>query len=315
MQKSGRRRKKIFTTESTEFSSFLSVTSVFSVVYFREEDMNAQPLEPILVAELFPEMRSELLQLLRSLSEAEWDLPTVCAGWSVKDIALHLLGDDIGVLSGRRDGFRLNAAINGWDELVAFINNHNDLWVRAARRMSPRVLCDLLAVAGDMLYRYFASLDPYAPGGVVSWAGPEPAPVWFEIAREYTEHWMHQQQIRDAVGRPGLKTRRFFAPLLDTFVRALPHTFRAVEAPAGTLVKLMIPGEAGGAWHLVREDERWKLYRDTDLRPACTVTVDAETAWRLFTKGIDKESARARAHIEGDEALGIKALDTVSIIA
>jgi hypothetical protein len=94
----------------------------------------------------------------------------------------------------------------------------------------------------------------------VTWAGPEPAPVWLDVAREYTERWHHHQQIRDALGRPALTAPRLFAPVLDTLVRALPHTFRDVQAPDGTHVKLTITGDAGGVWSLVR-DERWSLLR------------------------------------------------------
>src|SRR6266852_4119801 len=74
----------------------------------------------------------------------------------------------------------------------------NDDWVRAARRLSPHVMRDLLAAAGPLLFAYFASLDLAATGGPVSWAGPAPAPVWLDVAREYTERWHHQQHIRDA---------------------------------------------------------------------------------------------------------------------
>ena len=70
---------------------------------------------------------------------------------------------------------------------------------------------------------YFRSLDPIAPGWEVSWAGPGAAPWWLHIAREYTERWAHQEQIREAVGAGGLHGRRLFAPVLDTFVHALPR--------------------------------------------------------------------------------------------
>src|SRR5262245_57078942 len=100
---------------------------------------------PILVADLFPEVLDALLDVLASLTPAEWKLPTACAGWSVHDVALHLLGDDVGMLSGRRDRYRTGeASIAGWAELVAFINEQNARWVQMARRISPRLLVDLL---------------------------------------------------------------------------------------------------------------------------------------------------------------------------
>jgi uncharacterized protein (TIGR03083 family) len=278
-------------------------------------------LDPVLVCDLFPLERRALLQLLRELDEQAWHIPTVCAGWSVKDIAQHLLADDLGILSRKRDSFDYLSVVktpynlDSWDELVAFINEMNAIWVQATRRLSGQVLCSLLEFSGEELYRYFSSLDPYAIGDPVSWAGPAPAPVWLDIAREYTERWMHQQHIRDAVGKPALKERKFFAPVLETFIRALPHTYRDVQASDGTCIRLMITGEAGGDWTLLHDKGQWILGKTTAFEAHASVTLDQETAWRLFTKGMSKEDALLLASISGDYSLGVIVLNTVSIIA
>ena len=134
-----------------------------------------QQPQPIIVADLFPEILDALLDLLAGLSDDEWAAPTVCPGWSVKDLAGHLLGDDVGMLSRRRDGYRRgNAAFASWNDLVAFINRQNAEWVETARRISPRLLCDMLRLTGEQVSTFFQSLDPYALGGPVDWAGPRP---------------------------------------------------------------------------------------------------------------------------------------------
>jgi len=285
------------------------------------------PLEPVLTRHLFPDERAELLDLLGSLSAAQWDAPTVCAGWSVKDIAAHLVADDLGRLARGRDGHRAAAFApsspeNVGAELLAFINHQNEAWVAAARRLSPRLLIDLLRWSGDETRAYFASLDMFAIGEPVHWAGPEPEPVWLDIAREYTERWLHQAQIRDAARAPALTEPRFFLPLLDTLVRALPQTFRDTDAPEGTHVTMLITGVGAprpvGAplqWSLVRGNARWALFDSSPAEPAAMVRMDGDTVWRLFTKGITKPEALARVRIEGDQHLGEKVLDTVSIIA
>jgi uncharacterized protein (TIGR03083 family) len=281
--------------------------------------MAPKPLEPVLVVHLFPEERRLLLELLGALRDEEWSAPTVCLAWSLKDVALHLLGDDLGRLSRGRDAFRAGGFVPKGEgdfesELLDFIHRWNELWVQATRRISPRLLCDLLRFAGEETQRYFESLDLFAIGGPVTWAGPDPAPFWLDIAREYTERWHHHQQIRDALGRPALTEPRLFAPVLETFVRALPHTFRDVRAAGGTHVRLTISGDAGGVWSLVR-DERWSLFRDVRGEPQAAVAMDADTAWRLFTKGISREAALARTQMMGDRRLALKVFDTVSIIA
>lgn len=279
-----------------------------------------QPVGPIHTLHLFPQERAALLALLSGLSDSGWNAATVCEGWSVKDIAAHLLGDDMGLLSGRRDGFRTPdaAGVNfaEWDELIGFINRQNDVWVRAMRRLSPRVLIDCLRLTGEQTQALFESLDMNVVGGTVNWASAQPGPVWMELAREYTERWTHQQHIRDAVNQPGLKDRAMFGPVLDAFVRALPRTYENVDAPEGIRIGCTITGEAGGAWLLRREPARWVLYvaETGDPAPTSSVTFDQETAWRLFTRGIDPEAAHERAIITGDRELGLHLLNTVSML-
>lgn len=270
--------------------------------------------EPVLTVDLFPKLNEQLGELLESLSDADWERSTVCKGWSVKDVALHMLGDNISVLSRKRDRHTtVNQRLDTWDELVSFLNDWNERWVQAARRISVPVLIDLVRTTGDDLHTYFASLDLYELSGPVNWAGPEPAPVWLDVAREYTEHWHHQQQLRDAAKRPGAKEPTLFAPVLATFVRALPQTYRDVSAKEGTRLRLTIEGESGGTWWLERQVSGWKLYVDVDGEPDASVRIDQEQAWRLFTKGIDKSESGAK--IKGDRALGERMLETVSIIA
>ena len=138
-----------------------------------------KPLEPVLTLHLFPEERAALLDLLGSLSAAQWDAPTVCAGWSVKDIAAHLLADDLGRLARGRDShaaaaFEPSGSDNVEAQLLAFINHQNEAWVAAARRLSPRVLIDLFRWSGDETQAYFESLDMFAIGEPVTGRGQSP---------------------------------------------------------------------------------------------------------------------------------------------
>lgn len=282
-------------------------------------NLDLQPLPRVETVSLFPELRGELLALLRALSPAEWDRETVCAGWSVKDIAAHLLADDLGRLSWGRDNYVSPSFATGLDlstlaGFVAAIDRQNAVWVEAARRLSPGVSIELLGVSGAWVDAYFANLDLDALGMPVDWAGPEPAPVWLDVAREYTERWVHQQQIRDAVGKPGLKERRWLAPVLETFARALPRALADADVPEGTAVRLIVTGEAGGEWVARRNGGVWQLGTAPGLADAATVTLDQEIAWRLFTKGVTRDVARGSTKKEGDADLGERVLGTVAIL-
>jgi uncharacterized protein (TIGR03083 family) len=278
-----------------------------------------KPVEPILTVELFPELHTHLMSLLTELSDEEWGRPTVCAPWSVKDLAAHLLGGDIGRLSAQRDKFSSpppSKDLSDYNTLVNYINQLNHEWVTAAQRLSPKILIDLLNLAGPQLCQFFQTLDPHETAPIsVAWAGEERPANWFDMAREYTEKWLHQQQIRDAVGRPGLTGRRYLYLVLDTFMRAMPYAYRQIEAAAGVSVAVSITGDAGGEWSLVREQEEWRLFYGLSAGAAAQVTLSQDTAWRLFTKGLSQEQARQRVQIEGKEVYGSGIISMVSIMA
>ncbi len=278
-----------------------------------------QPVEPIFTVELFPPLHAELLALLRSLSDDDWEKPTVARLWAVKDIVAHLLDGDIRRLSFQRDNLaplHPDAPIEGYRDLVDFLNQLNADWVKAARRISPPLLIVFLEMTGPQVYAFFKTLDPFAPAFYpVAWAGDEHSSHWFDLAREYTEKWHHQQQIRDAVGAPGLTDRTWLFPVIDTFLRGLPHRYRDIDAADGTCVTFVVNGEAGGTWTLRKDQPAWRLYTGRPSDAASRVRLDQDTAWRLFTKGLTPEEARSRILVKGDEALGTRILDLVAVIA
>src|SRR5713226_6483175 len=220
-----------------------------------------EPLKPILTAHLFPKIDGMLIELLRSLAPEDWEKQTVSPKWKVKDVAAHLLDTALRGVSIGRDGYVAESPrINCSADLAAFINRLNNEGVTVYRRLSPVVLIRLVEVATKSLAEFHASRDPYAtaPYGV-SWAGEEKSPNWFDTAREFTERWHHQQQIRLAVDRPGIMTPELYHPVLDCFMRGLPHAYREVVRPPGAVLRLDIAGECGGTWLLHREANAWRL--------------------------------------------------------
>jgi hypothetical protein len=112
-----------------------------------------------------------------------------------------------------------------------------------------------------------------------------------------------------------LKEPYFFTPILDAFVRAMPFTYQDVIRPEGTRVTLEITGDSGGLWTIQREGEDWVLYMGTKQPVDTKVTIGQEDAWRLFTKGIDPATVRARSKVTGDAQSGAHVFEMVSIIA
>src|SRR5258708_80920 len=276
-----------------------------------------EPLKPILTAHLFPKLDGMLIDLLRSLAPEDWEKQTVSPMWKVKDVAAHLLDTPLRGVSIGRDGYVAESpGINSAADLAAFINRLNQEGVNVYRRLSPAVLITLMEVAAKLLAELHASRDPgaMAPFGV-SWAGEEKSANWFDTAREFTERWHHQQQIRLAVDKPGIMTRELYYPVLDCFLRALPFTYRSVSAKPGTYAQIIVSGECGGSWYLYREEETWQLLEKPFCAKASETNIPQEIAWRIFTKGIDRESALRQVKVTGDRALGLHVLGMVSIVA
>jgi len=272
--------------------------------------------DPILCAHLMRRVDAKLIDLLSSLTPAEWDLQTVAPLWKVRDVAAHLLDTALRKLSIVRDSWYVEQVnIRSPQDLIAFINRLNREGVTVYRHLSPKVLIGMMKEACEQSARFHESLDPFAPAAFsVSWAGEEESLNWFDTAREFTERWHHQQQIRLAANRPGIMTPELYHPVLDCFVRGLPHLYRDVDAPEGTLLVLEISGECGGRWFLRKGPSGWGFVKQSDEKPASRVTIPQELAWRVFTKGIDRESARAQIAVEGNRDLGEKVLQLTAIV-
>jgi uncharacterized protein (TIGR03083 family) len=272
--------------------------------------------DPILCAHLLRKVDEKLIDLLGSLEPTEWDLQTIAPLWKVRDVAAHLLDTPLRKLSMVRDSWYVEAAnIRSQQDVIALVNRLNAEGVTVYRRLSPSVLIDLMKTACQQSAAFHESLDPFAPATfAVSWAGDETSPNWFDSARELTERWHHQQQIRLATNRTGIMIPDLYHPVLDCFLRGLPHLYRDVGAPVETTLLLEISGQCGGQWFLSKQSPRWNFVSRPSGALASQVTIPQELAWRLFTKGIDRDSARAQIKIEGNHDLAEKVLQLTAIV-
>lgn len=278
-----------------------------------------QVLPPRLTVHLIPQVNAHLHALLPTLTVADWQLHAV-GEWTVHDVVAHLLDTSVRRVSALRDGQpgpRPKERITGYDSLVAFINDMNHTWVEAMRRVSPKLLTTWLVQAQAESAAYLATLDPHAKAAwSVGWAGERESQNWFDIGRELTEVWHHQQQIRDAVGAPGLYQPDLYLPVLDVFFRGLPHAYRHVTAPEGTLVNVTVPEVPDASWYLSRTADDWQLVTSADATPAATISIAQDDAWRLLTKRWrDPVEAATKLHVTGDSALAQPLAHVTAVMA
>ena len=272
--------------------------------------------EPILCAPLLRRVDAKLIELLRDLRPEEWDLQTIAPAWKVRDVAAHMLDTVLRKLSMVRDHcFVEQVQIRSAQDVVDLVNRLNREGVTVYRRLSPSVLIELMDLACGQSADFHEALDPLAPAVFnVSWAGESTSLNWFDTARELTERWHHQQQIREATNRPGIMTPDLYHPVLDCFIRGLPHALQAVDAPSGATIQLRVDGDCGGEWLLEKKNAGWSFASALNQPPAAQVGIPQQIAWRVFTKGIERGSAITQSNIYGDHTLGERVFDLTAIV-
>jgi uncharacterized protein (TIGR03083 family) len=253
--------------------------------------------------------RGRLLSLLTSLSEAQWAAPTAAPQWSVKDIALHLLDVDLSWLAHGRDHDQAGIipVPCGHEEFVRGLARRNQRWVDGTRILSPRLVTGLLGWSGEQLDAYLHTVD-LAGASSVYWAGE--VPLWFDLAREFTERWVHYRQIREAAlpGEPGQPQDEYLPLVLRTFIWGFPHQYQA-PAPPGTAIAVEIPGI--GTWTLTKTATGWSLDEGQAATAAASLQISGEAAWRLLTGA--RYNPR-QVQLSGDPALAKPLLRVRGII-
>lgn len=258
-------------------------------------------------AHLFWPLHSALIELLHGLPDDAWNRQIGAGEWTVRDVAAHLLDGDLRRISIDRDGHPPPPPIRpitGYRDLLQYLNGLNAQWTTAARRISPRLLVDLLEITGATVAKLMeaATVDGDATFPV-AWTGQQRSPMWLDVGREYTERWHHQDQIREATGVAPLTQPDLMKPVIEVSLLALPHALTSVERPDGTAVSIDASGSAGGTWHLERSDGAWQLADGS--APAAVARLEASdlNLARLLLHRLSRDRIGELVETEGDHEL------------
>ena len=258
----------------------------------------------------------QLLQtLLPKLSAADWASQTVAKLWKVKDVVAHLLDGNIRALSMLRDGYFGEQP--GEESLVGFLNRLNADWVQAMKRVSPEMLILLHQLTGPRYCEYIESLDLDAEAVFpVGWAAaPFRNKNWMHIAREYTEKWLHQQQIRAAIGDDSLLEPDLFTPFINTFMIGMPRQLARHHFPEGKTIQIEVSGKSLMIWYLAHKGDRWVFIDQPSLPTTAKVILPNRVAWKLFSKSIRYDEVEEKIQLFGEKSLARAAVDLVAVMA
>ena len=264
-----------------------------------------RPVKPTYTTRLFRPLHRELMALVTGLEPADWELPTAAGGWTVLQVAAHLLHGDLRELSAERVVHEATQPGSiGFAQLVALIDQDNARGVEFLTTLGPRLITDLISYTGPRVASLFEDLPADVPAAAnVAWAGEAISANWMDIGREFTERWHHQMQIREAIGASGLTGRKWIEPLLRLSALALRRAYDGVEADTGTAVMIRVRGDWTHAWTLVRGDSSWELFDGVATRPAAAVSMDAQDAWRSLFNFRSGDDTLALVEVVGDRRL------------
>ena len=127
------------------------------------------------------------------------------------------------------------------------------------------------------------------------------------ISIRIMDAWVHEQDIRRAVNRPGHYDSPAAAHALNRVIRAMPFVAaRRAQAPDGATVVMDISGPAGRLISIGVEGGRGRELDSTPDSSTVRISLDAETFGCLGCGrwNPDEVLQSGKVSIEGDTALG-----------
>jgi uncharacterized protein (TIGR03083 family) len=262
------------------------------------------------------EVWSAIASLGRDLSPEQWDRPTACPGWSVKDQLVHVIGTE-SMLAGLPTP---DAEVGDLPHVRNDIGRFNEAWVIGLADLGgPAVLARFEELAADRLAA-LGALDPSAwdePG----WTPVGQAPYRRFMQIRIFDCWVHLQDMREALdpragggevaeadGGPAAEQA------VDEVVRAIGLLVgKRAGAPEGSRVAITLTGPVHRRI-LVAVEGRAALVDGFDGPPTVELTTDSSRFVRLACGRVpETEVATAfGVAISGDEELGRRIVANLS---
>lgn len=258
------------------------------------------------------EQWSVIESLLGGLTDAQWATPTALPGWTVHDVVAHLIGTE-SMLSGRQPPEadpqtqeRLAAAPHVRNEIGAL----NERWVESMRALSPAELVDRYrTVTAERRAALEAMTQADFDDQTLTPVGPESYGRFMRI-RVY-DCWMHELDIRDALGLPGPDGGARAAMAWAEIVGALGFLVgKRAHAPEGARITIETSGPLPRALH-VAVDGRAAVVDRLDGPADVTIVLDAWLFARLTGGRTEGPAHRDEVEVLGDHQLGWAVVDNL----
>jgi uncharacterized protein (TIGR03083 family) len=259
---------------------------------------------------LLSDVWDDVASLCGELDDAQWKQPTDLPGWSVQDNVAHMIGTEMMLLGENAPLADIGHAPYVRNDIGKF----NEQWVVLYRnRSGAETLADFRRVTQrrlDALHDLPA--EKWDEEGFTP-EGPGPYRQFMEI--RVFDCWFHDQDIREALARPGFLE----GPAADLSIgriprKALPYVVgKKAAAPQGATVGFTITGDRPIV-AAVGVDGRAALLPEPPSDPSTELTMDRRTFTRLAGGRWSGDEARAKGAVEvqGDTDLGRRVVDNLA---
>jgi uncharacterized protein (TIGR03083 family) len=242
-------------------------------------------------------------ELLAPLPAHQWALPTALPAWSVQDNVAHVIGTEC-ALAGRSAPTPA-ADVRDLDHVRNDIGAANEIWVESMRTESPARVLDRFREITAERRTALAGLTR-AEWEAPSWTPAGPGTYGRFMRIRLFDCWMHEQDIRDAVGIPGNESGPCVDGALSEMVGALGYLVgKKAGAPQGASVTIELTGPTHGTWHIA-VDGRAALVDELTGPATTTVRMSSNLFVRLCGGRVPVADHLAEITVEGDADLGTR---------
>ena len=259
------------------------------------------------------EVWSRIAELGVGLTEAEWKRPTEVPGWSVQDNLTHLTDLEAMIL-GR--------AAPDHTPPPGLAHVKNDPGARNERFVDSRrdwTGADALAEFVDVTHARVAQLRSYSVEDFAadSWTPMGPGTVHDLLPFRVFDSWVHEQDMRRAVGRPGGLGGGAAEESMQRITGTAGYVIgKKAGAPDGTTVVIELEAPLAQTLAIGVEGGRARPLDTAPDAPPVRITTDGETYARLACGRGDPAAARAAGsvRVEGDQDLGARIVDELNFL-
>lgn len=250
--------------------------------------------------------------LCSSFNEDQWKTPTDCPGWSVQDQVSHLAGAEVGIL-GRPSPDHAPVETGHVKNEVGQRNEVVVDWRRSSP--GPKVLEEFQQVTRERLSLLRAMTEADFQAETQTPIGPGTVAEFLRI--RIFDAWIHEQDIRRAIGLPGHLEGPVAVLSVGRVARAMPFVVgKKAAAPDGTTVVFHITGNAGRVLPIVVEGTRARELEVEPPNPSVRLIMDAETFACLGCgRWPPRESLESgKVTIQGSQELGETIVNQMNIM-